>query len=196
MGWFHRRRRAAPPFDPYEAAAGRMEQARRAAEVGDTSPPPPGMDLGPMPRPRWKLAALVIAVALLAGILQSGRSAKAPELAADCTRSQLRLSTTEVRQGRPVRWSATGTEGSAVILAVDVASFAKNAGGQYVVRPLPGHTVEQTQAASREVRLTGCAASGLFGATVPPGEHTVTMFRLTGAGSAPLVSVKLTVDSP
>lgn len=195
MGWFDKRRRGTPQFDPYEAAAGRMERSRRATEMGDVGPPPPGVELPAMQRPRWKLALLVIAVALLAGIVQSNRQAAAPKLAADCTRSQLRLSPNEVRQGRPVRWSATGANG-AVILAVDVQSFAKGAGGRYVVRPLPGHSVDQTQAASREVRLQGCAAAGLFGATVPPGEHTVTMFRLTGTGSTPLVSAKLTVDNP
>ncbi len=53
---------------------------------------------------------------------------------------------------------------------------------------------EQTQAASHEFRLSGCVESGYFGVTVPPGEHTVTLFRLTESGSESLASHRITVQ--
>lgn len=163
-------------------------------EYGDVLPPRPGLDSAPM-RPRMKLVLGLFALALLYGVVQSGRNSTPPKLAADCERSQLALSSRSVRQGTPVRWTATGAAEGSVILAVDVARFTKGADGTLRPQPVAGRTLAQTQAGSYERPLTGCRTSGVFGATVPPGRHTVTLFRLSGTGGEPVASVPLEVTN-
>jgi hypothetical protein len=188
-----RGRRGSAPADQYEAAAGRLEQARQARqEYGDAAPPLPGMNLaGPM-RPRMRVILALFALALVFGVVQANRNSSAPKLAADCAHSKLVLSTTSVRKDSPVRWTATGAEGT-IIVAVDVARFTKSAAGDFSVQPLAGRTVDQTLAGSREQPLTGCRASGLFAARLPAGRHTVSLFRLTDAGGEPVASAPLEV---
>jgi hypothetical protein len=189
-----RGRRGSAPADPYEAAAGRLERARQARqEFGDAAPPAPGLDLaGPM-RPRMRVILALFALALVFGVVQANRNSSPPKLAADCANSRLALSTASVRQGNPVRWTATGAAEGTVIVAVDVARFTKSAGGSFDVQPLAGRTVGQTLAGSGEQPLTGCRGTGLFAARLPAGRHTVSLFRLTDTGGEPVASAPLEV---
>lgn len=190
--WWPVRRRA-QPADLYESAAIRLDRARRAKqEYGDLAAPSAGADL-PV-RPRMKLVLVLFALALLYGIVQSARNNVAPKLAADCEHSRLALSTASVRQGSPMRWTATGPAEGTVIVAVDVARFTRSADGTLQPEPAAGHRLEETQAASYERELTGCRGSGQFGVTVPEGRHTVTLFRLSATGSEPVASAPLEVS--
>ncbi len=189
-----RGRRGSAPADQYEAAAGRLEQARQARqEYGDAAPPLPGMNLaGPM-RPRMRVILALFALALVFGVVQANRNSSAPKLAADCAHSKLVLSSASVRRDSPVRWTATGAAEGTIIVAVDVARFTRDASGGFSVQPLVGRTVDQTLAGSGELPLTGCRASGLFAARLPAGRHTVSLFRLTDAGGEPVASAPLEV---
>ena len=161
-------------------------------EYGDLAPPSPGLDLPPA-RPRMTLVLVLFGLALLYALVQSARNNAAPKLAADCEHSRLALSTSSVRHGAPMRWTATGPAEGSVIVAVDVARFTRSADGSLHPQPAPGRRLEETQAASYERQLTGCRASGQFGVTVPAGRHTVTLFRLSATGSEAVASAPLEV---
>ncbi len=185
------RRRQGPAADQYEAAAQRLGRQRRLDDEGVIAPPVAAM--GPGGRGQLKFLLVFFVGAVLFALVQASRSG-APELAADCDRAQLALSTAQPQQGDPVHWTATGPADAPAILAIGVASFDRGADGEYRIRPLPGRAAEQTQAASHQFRLSGCVESGYFGVTVPPGEHTVTLFRLTESGSESLASHRITVQ--
>lgn len=183
-------RRGSIPIDFYESAADRLEQARQAAEdFGDRSP----RQRLPTP-PRLGLVFGLFALILITTVVQSGRD-RPPELAADCANSRLVLSTASVRQGNPVRWTATGPEDGTVLLGIDIARVTRTSDGALKGQPVSGKSIEQTQRAAKEQRLTGCRGSGVFGVVVPPGKHTVTLFRLSGSGGSPAASAPLEVTS-
>lgn len=181
------------PFDPYESAAGRIERARQAEQEYGERVPPPGLGLSGPVRPPMRIVLALFALALLFGVVRATRNSSPPKLSPDCEHSRLALSTASVRQGSPVRWTATGPEQGTVILAVDIARFGRTATGTFDPEPTTGTALKDTQAASTEQRLAGCRATGLFGATVPPGRHTVTLFRLSDAGGQPVASAPLEV---
>jgi len=193
--WWAAWRNRREPLDPYEAAAGRLDRQRRADEAGDVGPLPPDLQFERPPRPGGRtLTALlvVVAVVAVAQVLSSGRT---PELPTDCDTPALALSTDSADRGTPVRWAATGPDEGQYILAVDVVSIAPRPGSDvFDGEPAPGRQLPETQTASEPFRLRNCTADGVFGVRVPPGEHTVTMFRLTGGGSVPVASRPLEVS--
>ena len=117
------------------------------------------------------------------------------ELTTSCTTPAFALSAAESAPRRPVRWAMTGPDEGVYVLAIDTADFARNANGTYSPLPAAGVPKEEIQAASRPTRLgPECRESGTFSiVSVPPGRHTVTMFRLTTDRAEKLSSTEFTV---
>lgn len=164
------RRPADEPPDPYEIAVHRIESDRRSREMGDPMPAlPPGLDV-PLPGRRMHRTIWLLAGALV--LLVVGRlatSSRTPTLAADCTRAQFKLSSSEVRTGGPVRWSATGPADTPVEVRVD-----------------------QRRTSEPGITLAGCKASGAFLLVgVAAGKHTVSL--LNSRTGSRLAAAALTV---
>lgn len=208
--------RSSQRTDPYEAAAARIDDRRRggpqpgdegAAADGDrpAATPPVGpvgragrtrqgdaVDHVASARRRMRLLLIVFLALLLTGIVRALHNS-APRLAADCEHFRLALSTSSVAAGAPVRWTATGPASAAVVLGVDVARFSQAADGRLHPVPLAGIPLSSTLVTSPEPRLSGCRISGVFGAGVPAGKHTVSLFQLSASGGAPVTSAPLAV---
>lgn len=199
--------------DPYEAAAARIDERRRTGpEPGDEGEaagagrtPPVGrmgrvrqtrqgdaVDHVASARRRMRLLLIVFLALLLTGIVRALHNS-APKLAADCQHFRLALSTSSVAAGAPVRWTATGPASAAVVLGVDVARFSQAADGRLHPVPVAGTPLDSTLVTSPEPRLSGCRISGVFGAGVPAGKHTVLLFQLSASGGAPVASAPLAV---
>ncbi|HVF21027.1 MAG TPA: hypothetical protein VNA14_12420 [Mycobacteriales bacterium] len=89
----------------------------------------------------------------------------------------------------------TGPDDGVYVLAIDTADFTRNANGTYSPLPATGVPKEEIQAASQPTRLgSECRGAGTFSiVSVPPGEHTITMFRLTPDRAEKLTSTPFTV---
>lgn len=191
-----RRPRGAAHPDPYESAVDRFEQTRQAEhEFGEAPPSDPSQDLTAPFRRQVRVIFIVCALFLVFGLIRSAGDNQQPKLAADCARSRLALSSSTVEQGGLVRWTATGPSDATVVLAVDVAGVAKAADGSLRREPSSGRLLSDTQLASDELPLKGCRASGAFGAVVPAGKHTVSLFRLGDTGGEPVASASLQVTA-
>lgn len=189
-----RRPRGAMPMDPYEAAVDRVEVTGQPGQEHSEEEPDPGPDFSASFRKqKWAIVA-VGALILVGGVVQSAGNNKRPRLAPDCGHSRLALSATSVKQGSLVRWTATGPAEGTVVLAIDVARFARAKDGTLRRDPLNGKPLGSTQTASEEQQLVGCTGTGLFGAVVPAGEHTVSLFRVSDAGGEPVASAHLRVS--
>jgi hypothetical protein len=189
-----RQRRGAPRVDPYEAAVDRFEKTGQPdSENGKEPEPDPGPDFSASFRKqKWAIVAVGALIAV-GGLVQSASSSKRPKLAADCAHSRLVLSATSVKQGSLVTWTATGPADGTVLLAVDVARFIKSVDGTLARQPVDGKPLDATQRAGAERQFQGCRGSGVFGAVVPPGKHTVSLFRVTDTGAEPVASASLRV---
>lgn len=164
-----RRRRNDQP-DHYERVLRRIDLDRRNKEMGDPMPgPPPGLDV-PIPRRRMRQVTLLLGGALVVLVLgRAATSSRPPALPANCTTPALKLSSSEVRSGGPVRWAATGPTGT-VMVALD---------GKQVSRP--------------GTSLAHCRADGTFITSAKPGKHTVTL--VDGRTGAVVATLPLTVTS-
>jgi len=188
-----RRPRGGKPMDPYEAAVDRGEGTGQPGHEHSEDEEYVGPDLSAAFRKqKWAIVGLG-AFILVAALVQSAGNSQRPKLAPDCGHSRLALSATSVKQGSLVRWTATGPAEGTVVLAIDVARFTRAADGTLRRDPLNAKPLDSTQTASDEQRLIGCSGSGLFGAVVPPGKHTVSLFRVSGTGGEPVASAGLQV---
>lgn len=190
-----RRPRGATLKDPYEAAVDRVEVTGQQGQEHSEEEPDPGPDFSAsFRRQKWAIVAIG-ALILVAGLVQSGGTTKRPKLAPDCANSRLVLSATSVKQGGLVRWTATGAAEGTVVLAIDVAQFTRATDGTLRRDPLAGKSPDSTQTASQELQLVGCSGTGLFGAVVPAGQHTVSLFRVSAGGAEPVASARLRVTA-
>lgn len=188
------RRRSARRIDPYEAAVDRFEKTGQPdAENGEEPEEDPGPDFSASFRKqKWAILA-VGALIVVGGLFRSAGSSQRPRLTADCTHSRLALSASSVEQGSLVTWTATGPSDGTVILGIDVMRFTKAVDGTLAREPVNGKPLDATQPASSELQLKGCSGSGFFGAVVPPGKHTVSLFRVSASGAEPVASAGLEV---
>ena len=145
--------------------------------------------------PRRNLLVILVGVLAVGITLQLFRGEGDIELTTSCTTPAFALSTEESAKGRPVRWAITGPRSGVYVLAIDTADFARNANGTYSPLPAAGVPKEEIQAASAPVRLgEKCRESGTFSiVSVPPGKHTITLFRLSPDQAERLTSRPFTV---
>ena len=140
--------------DAYERAAHRLDADRRSRELGDPIPVlPPGLAT-PLPDRRKMRRTLYLLGAVLLVLILGRLTARsrAPELPPNCSKLQVAVEPTQVRQGGGVSWSATGPSGRAVTLGI---------GNRRVSRP--------------DTVLTDCKATGKFLVPVGPGTYDVTL---------------------
>jgi len=145
--------------------------------------------------PRRNLFLTLLGVLAVGVTLQLVRADGDIELTTSCTTPAFALSELAAARGRPVRWSMTGPDDGLYILAVDTGDFTRNDNGTYSPLPAAGVDRADIQAASPPTRLgEECRETGTFSiVSVPPGEHSVTMFRLTPARAERLGSTPFTV---
>jgi hypothetical protein len=167
------RRRHAEPIDPHELAAHRLD-------------PTLGPSL-PVPLPRKRVSPLrllgyfALAVAVLA-LVTGNVGRHAPEVDGSCTKPGLAFDRTSVRSQAPVRWAAKGPADARVVIGIDTTA-------------LPGTRAEGRLAGP--VPLEDCAADGLFGVPVKPGDHVLTAFLVSPDGTARVLRTqRLEVTDP
>lgn len=181
-------RRGHEAFDPFADAADRMDWARQARdEVGDPTVDSP-IGFSPMGRPWGRWVWVFAVVALAVGIGTSSAQTRSPSLPADCHRAVVKLSTTEGRFGSPVTWKATGPAGD-YAFALDAAAVTRGNG-----RAVSADTPSAAPSWGGPLfSMNGCRATGRFGLTLPPGDHTLRMFRFGPSGAQPVVKQSLTI---
>lgn len=183
-------------MDPYEAAVDRAGTTRQPGQEHGEEEQDPGPDFSAAFRKqKWAIAGIA-AFILVGALVKSAGTTSQPKVAPDCGHSRLLLSATSVAQGGLVRWTATGPAKGTVVLAIDVARFTRDKDGTLRRVPSTGRPLEATRTASVEEQLVGCTGSGLFGAAVPAGEHTVSLFRVSDAGAESVASARLRVTAP
>lgn len=125
---------------------------------------------------RWLLYAVLLFVVV--AVFRDGVGRGAPEVDGACDRPAFALDKAEVDQDAPVKWAVKGPTGDQVVITANSASPSTGR----VLGPLP---------------LEGCAADGLFGASLPDGEHVIRVFLLRPDGSHVVLGQKvLTVNAP
>lgn len=188
-------RRRRDRLDAYEEAAARLEGRRRGRDVGI-----PGGVIGDLdvrlPRLRTRPLLVAFVIAAVAFVVIGSLSSRPPELAADCTTPALRLSQEQARPDAPVRWAIAGPATGRFVLTLDVAAVTVGADGAPRYQPRPGAAAAQAKPLTPVVSPAGCRADGIFVTGASPGEHTVTLFRLTGVGGTEVASRPLTVLGP
>jgi hypothetical protein len=179
-------RRGQEAFDPFADAADRMDRARQARdEVGDPTVDSP-LGFTPMGRPWGRWVWIFAVLALVVGIATSTSRARAPSLAADCKRTVVKLSATEGRFGSPVTWKATGPSGN-YALTLDVTAVSRGNGRS--VNVVAGGSASW---AGPVFAMSGCRATGRFGLTLPPGDHTMRLFRFSSGAVGPVTKAVVT----
>ena len=185
MRWPFRR---SSGFDPFSAAADRLERSRQAREeIGDPLVDAP-LGYEPMRRPGGRWLWLFVAAAVAIGLGTSVRGGRIADLPANCGATVLRLSTTQGRYASPVAWRATGPEGD-YALTLDATAISRGPGGKVTVDEPSGSGTW----ASPVFRMRGCKASGRFALTLREGEHTVRMFRFDPSGAHVVAEHKVTI---
>ena len=172
--------------DPYEAAAARIEAARRARAAGSPAPlADPLHDAGsPRKRPPVKMLAAVLVAIVVVGLLRGSQRVSAPPLPTSCTKAAVAVAPTTSRRGGLVAWSATGPDHTLVVLTVGVTGFTTDAAGHLVPQPtaLPGTSpVPELDVGTR---LLHCRGSGTFRVLLPVGHYPVILYAVTGTGTS------------
>ena len=181
------RHRRARGLDAYELAVlrGPGQETGVDGEDDEGRPPPlPKFTVG-----RFKVGPLGLVMGVLI-LIVVGSAVKygggPPDLAASCSTAGLRLAVNRIVEHAPVEYTAVGPDAGPVLLAIDAAGVRPDLS----LVPLPGGTPQRLGVPRR---LAGCRVQAAFGVQVPPGKHTVTLFRLTPTGSAVLATAALVV---
>jgi len=137
-------------------------------------------------RSSWRATLIAVAIVLVALIVRVGLNNRAPSLSTSCTTPAFALSSTSPHRGDTVRWAATGPARAHFVITLGITRLMPGTQpGHLHAVPEPGHSAATTQQAVPATALSsGCKANGSFTVGVPSGTYTVTMFRLTGTGSA------------
>lgn len=190
-----RRKGAARDTDMYEGTYARLEQVRQARSIGDPNENlPAGLKEGRAATRRLsRRSGLIITIIVLALAIITFGSVKqqSPSLSTDCSTPELKLSTTSARSGSNITWSATGPAGR-YVLAIDARALDIH-GATIGVQKSSGGNGKSATLAGRAFSMSGCAASGRFAFTVPPGDHTLRMFRVAGDSATVVRTQDLTV---
>ena len=128
----------------------------------------------------------------------SGRSGdQAPAIAGDpCATATFALSGASVKQGQPVRYRVNGPVGTRLVIAVNAATLVRQPDGGYQVRARERRE-DQVDVSTRVITVgSACTEKGQFGVPVDPGDHTVTLFRLTDASVLAVKTLPLAVEAP
>lgn len=173
--------------DWQERAFEESELQRRGRVSGASADGPADLQTptGRRRRSSWRATAIAVLIVVAAIIIRVHLNNRAPSLTTSCTTPAFALSSTSLRQGSTVRWSATGPANAHFIITMGIARLvSRTQPGQLHGKAEAGHTAATTQQAVHTTALSsGCKANGAFLVGVPAGTYTVRMFRLEGTGT-------------
>jgi hypothetical protein len=85
-----------------------------------------------------------------------------------------------------VTWKATGPSGD-YVLTLDVTAVSRGSG-----RTVNVEAGESASWAGPVFAMSGCRATGRFGLTLPPGDHTMRLFRFNPDVAGPVTKAVVT----
>ena len=139
------------------------------------------------------MVLLLVVVVRIAG--RSGD--QAPSIPGDpCAAPVFALSTALIKQGQPVRFRVNGPVGARLVLAVNAATLVRQPDGGYRVRAREGKE-DQVDVSTPIITVDStCTATGQFGVPLDPGDHSVSLFRLTDTSVVAVKALPLVVEAP